>query len=100
MHFRRCAIGMATHKWRVRIVFQAKLNSLSHGLTSDLGGNAETEIYSRRDASRGDDVSILDHTTFLMRRTDEGKQFRKRPMGDGPSRDLLRLSQPLATFRR
>ena len=72
MHFRCCAIGMATHKWRVRIVFQAKLNSLSHGLTGDLGGNAETEIYSRRDASRGDDVSILDHTTFLVRRTDKG----------------------------
>ena len=72
MHFRRCAIGMATHKWRVRIIFQAKLNSLSHGLTSDLGSNAETKIYSRRDASRGDDVSILDHTIFLMRRTDKG----------------------------
>ena len=54
---------------------------MSHRLTSDLGNNAETKIYSRRDTSRSDDVSILDYTTFLMCRTNKGQQFRERPMG-------------------
>ena len=42
----RCPIGMARRKRRVRIVFEAELNRLSHSLTSDLGHHAQTKIYS------------------------------------------------------
>ena len=62
------------------VVLDPELNRLSHCLAGDLGRHVEAEVNSGCDATRSDDVAILDHAGLLVCGTDQRQQLGKGPV--------------------
>jgi len=71
---------MTGGKWRIGIVFEAKLDRLSDRISRNLGYDPEAKIDPGCHAARRDDISVLDHAAFFMRCADERQQLGKGPV--------------------
>ena len=80
LHCRRRSIWMTGGKWRIGIVFEAKLDRLSDRISRNLGYDPEAKIDPGCHAARRDDISVLDHAAFFMRCADERQQLGKGPV--------------------
>ena len=76
---------MAGGKWRIRIVFETELDRLSDLSAGNLGGDVETKVDSRCDATGGDHVPVFDHAAFLVRGANERQQLGIGPVRRGPA---------------
>ena len=63
---------MAGSKWRMGIVLEAQLDTLSHRLVRDIGHHVEGKVDTRCDAARCDHIAIFDNAGFNMRSADLG----------------------------
>ena len=62
---------MAGIEWRRRVILDAELNRPGGHLTCDLRYDTQTEIDTRGDASRRDEVAVLHDPGLLVRRPDQ-----------------------------
>src|ERR1700682_6419158 len=71
---------MTGSKWRIGIVLQAQLDTLSYRVACGIGHYAEAKIDTRRDAARRNQVSILHDAFLFVCRTNQRQQLGKGPV--------------------
>ena len=71
---------MAGSKWRMGIVLEAQLDTLSHRLVRDIGHHVEAKVDTRCDAARRDQVSIFHDTSPFVCSADQRQQLGKGPV--------------------
>ena len=62
----RCLVRVAGIEGRCWIILKAKLEGLRYLWSGKFGNDAESEINSRRDTTRGEDVPIAHYTPLFV----------------------------------